>query len=235
PAALEVRYLRFRYESRDGKKSEMVLVTTLTDAAEIDWTELAELYATRWEIELKLRDLKTTLGMERFEVKSPAMARKTLRLMMIAHNLVRSMMQRAAIGSDHPLRALSFKGTLDLVVAWSLPAPRPPPPREGGGIDGCRTARTHRHQESGGTPLPARTAGSETKAEILSLSHRAKVPICRDPAPLTLPEARPNLVPFVTVIQCPKWTHCRKALVTFCKNGKWKKGRVVPSGLVSFP
>ncbi|WP_193214052.1 hypothetical protein [Luteolibacter marinus] len=56
--------------------------------------------------------------MERFEVKSPAMARKTLRLMMIAHNLVRSMMQRAAIASDHPLRALSFKGTLDLLVAW---------------------------------------------------------------------------------------------------------------------
>jgi hypothetical protein len=118
PATLEVRYLRFRYENREGKKSEMVLVTTLTDAAEIDWTELAELYATRWEIELKLRDLKTTLGMERFEVKSPAMARKTLRLMMIAHNLVRSMMQRAAIASDHPLRALSFKGSLDLLVAW---------------------------------------------------------------------------------------------------------------------
>src|SRR5690606_7178614 len=118
PAALEVRYLRFRYENRDGKKSEMVLVTTLTDAAEIDWTELAELYATRWEIELKLRDLKTTLGMERFEVKSPAMARKTLCMMMIAHNLVRSMMQRAAIASGHPLRELSFKGSLDLLVAW---------------------------------------------------------------------------------------------------------------------
>ena len=46
----------------------------------------------------------------------------------------------------------------------------------------------------------ARTAGSETKAEILSLSHRAQVPIRRDPAPLTLPEARPNLVPFGTGI-----------------------------------
>ena len=78
----------------------------------------AELYATRWEIELKLRDLKATLGMERFEVKSPAMARKTLRMMMIAHNLVRSMMQRAAIVADSPLRRIGFKGSLDLLLAW---------------------------------------------------------------------------------------------------------------------
>lgn len=118
PATLQVRYLRFRYENREGKKSEMVLVTTLTDPAEIDWTELAELYATRWEIELKLRDLKTTLGMERFEVRSPEMARKTLLMMMIAHNLVRSMIQRAAIASESSLRAISFKGSLDLLLAW---------------------------------------------------------------------------------------------------------------------
>lgn len=118
PATLRVRYIRFRYENREGKKCEMVLVTTLTDAATIDWTELAELYATRWEIELKLRDLKTTLGMERFEVKSPAMARKTLRMMMVAHNLVRSMMQRAATLGSTPLRAISFKGSLDLLLAW---------------------------------------------------------------------------------------------------------------------
>lgn len=118
PATQRVRYIRFRYENREGKKSEMVLVTTLTNTTEIDWTGLAELYATRWEIELKLRDLKTTLGMESFEVKSPAMARKTLCMMMIAHNLVRSMMQRAAITSDNPLRALSFKGSLDLLQAW---------------------------------------------------------------------------------------------------------------------
>jgi hypothetical protein len=118
PATLRVRYIRFRYENREGKKSEMVLVTTLTDGQAIDWTELAGLYATRWEIELKLRDLKTTLGMERFEVKSPAMARKTLRMMMIAHNFVRSMMQRAAVLADSPLRAISFKGSIDLLMAW---------------------------------------------------------------------------------------------------------------------
>lgn len=118
PDTLTVRYIRFRYENRGGEMSEMVLATTLLDGDAHDWTDLAVLYATRWEIELKLRDLKTTLGMERFEVRSPAMARKTLRMILIAHNLVRAMMQRAAIGDGCSLRDLSFKGSLDLLRAW---------------------------------------------------------------------------------------------------------------------
>lgn len=118
PESLSLRYIRFRYENRAGERCEMVLVTTLTDAKAHDWMEVAELYAVRWEIEVKLRDLKTTLGMESFAVLSPAMARKTLAMMMIAHNLVRSMMQRAAICGPCPLRTISFKGSLDLLAVW---------------------------------------------------------------------------------------------------------------------
>lgn len=118
PATLSLRYIRFRYENRSGEQSEMVLVTTLLDPQAYDWTDLAVLYASRWEIELKLRDLKTTLGMESLGVRSPEMARKTLLVMMIAHNLARSMMQRAAILGACPLRAISFKGSLGLLAAW---------------------------------------------------------------------------------------------------------------------
>jgi hypothetical protein len=118
PATLSLRYIRFDHENRAGKKSRMVLVTTLTDTAALDWPELAVLYATRWEIELKLRDLKTTLGMEHFAVRSPEMARKTLLMMMTACNLARAMMQRAAIVAGCALEAISFKGSLDLLAAW---------------------------------------------------------------------------------------------------------------------
>lgn len=118
PARLTLRYIRFAYKNRSGAKGMMVLVTTLTDTGAHDWTELSALYSTRWEIELKLRDLKTTLGMEHFPVRSPSMARKTLVMVMIAHNLVRAMMQRAAAGSDSSLAGISFKGSLDLLLAW---------------------------------------------------------------------------------------------------------------------
>lgn len=118
PDTLTLRYIRFGYENRGGDKSTMVLVTTLLDPKAHDWTELSDLYATRWEIELKLRDLKTTLRMERFDVRSPAMARKTLSMVIIAHNLIRAMIQRAALCEDVALQDMSFKASLDLLMAW---------------------------------------------------------------------------------------------------------------------
>ena len=40
------------------------------------------------------------------------------RMMLIAHNLVRAMTRRAAIGRGCEHRAISFKGCLDLLLAW---------------------------------------------------------------------------------------------------------------------
>ena len=72
------------YENRAGEKQMLVVVRSLLDPVEYDAVELSSLYAERWQIELKLRDIKTTLAMEHFAVKTPAMAHKTLWMMMIA-------------------------------------------------------------------------------------------------------------------------------------------------------
>jgi hypothetical protein len=53
--------------------------------------------------------------MEEFAVKSPAMAHKTLLMMMIAYNLLRSLMQKSAAHAGKSLVEMSFKGTLDAV------------------------------------------------------------------------------------------------------------------------
>ena len=117
PSTLSLRLIKLRYENRIGKMDELIVVTTLLDPKLHEGLELAELYARRWDIELKLRDLKTTLGMECFAVKSPAMAHKTLWMSVIAFNLIRCLMQRAAAGVEEPVWHLSFKGVLDLLVA----------------------------------------------------------------------------------------------------------------------
>lgn len=118
PGELKVRYIRFGYETRLGKKQTMILVTTLTDPKAYPAQEVIALYASRWEIEVKLRDLKTTLKMESFGVRSPEMARKTLNIMLIAFNLVRSMMQRSTQSQGLPHGETSFKRSLDLLLAW---------------------------------------------------------------------------------------------------------------------
>jgi len=117
PEELTLRYIKIGYEDRYGEKRSIVVVTTLLDPLQYDAIELSSLYTQRWEIEVKLRDVKTTLGMERFAVKSPEMAQKTLWLMMIAYNLLRYLMQKSAIEAGCPLCEMSFKGILDLLTS----------------------------------------------------------------------------------------------------------------------
>lgn len=117
PDELNIRLMWFWYEDRDGKKRRMVLATTLLDVERYQWDELAAIYHQRWDIELRLRDVKTTLGMEKMRVKTPETAHKTLEMTMIAYNLIKAACQQAAAenGEDH--RMLSFKGALDTIVA----------------------------------------------------------------------------------------------------------------------
>ena len=117
PGRLEIRYIKHSYQDRAGQKRTLVVATTLLDPAKYPAADLCALYAQRWEIELKLRDIKSTLDMESFAVKSPAMAHKTLWMMMIAYNLIRCLMQQTAIGAGKAPGEISFKGVLDYTTA----------------------------------------------------------------------------------------------------------------------
>lgn len=117
PDLLEIRYIKHSYQDRAGQKRVLVVATTLLDPVKYPAADLCDLYARRWEIELKLRDIKSTLGMESFAVKSPAMAHKTLWMMMIAYNLIRCLIQQTAVEAGKPLVELSFKGVLDHTIA----------------------------------------------------------------------------------------------------------------------
>lgn len=117
PKELEVRLIRFYFEDRAGKKRRMVLATTLTEHETYDWLDLAAIYAQRWDIELRLRDVKTTLKMEHLRVKTPETARKTLRMGLIAYNLIKASCQEAGHQEGKDLRLMSFKGALDTIVA----------------------------------------------------------------------------------------------------------------------
>jgi hypothetical protein len=117
PSSLTLRYIKIGYENRRGEKAMLVIVTTLLDPEAHDSCDVADLYARRWEIEVKLRDVKTTLGMEMFAVKSPEMARKTLTMMLIAYNLMRHAMKQAADVMEKPVNQMSLKGTVDLITA----------------------------------------------------------------------------------------------------------------------
>lgn len=109
PATLTVRELQTR-----GK----VLVTTLLDSNAMPKDAVKTLYRSRWNVELDLRSIKTTLGMETLNCKTPDMAEKEIWVYFLAYNLIRLMMAQSALLADKIPRSLSFKHTLQLWVAW---------------------------------------------------------------------------------------------------------------------
>ncbi len=70
-----------------------------------------KLYGQRWEVELNLRHLKTTLGMDVLRCKTPSMVRKEIHVYLLAYNLLRSLMWDAGTTYNAPPLRLSLQGT----------------------------------------------------------------------------------------------------------------------------
>lgn len=114
PGSIPVRIVRYTIARKGFRTERVTLVTTLLDAA-IPAADLADLYFRRWGIELHFREIKIHLNMDVLRCLSPAMIERELRMHFIAYNLIRSVMQRAALTHDVDLNRLSFKGCLDTV------------------------------------------------------------------------------------------------------------------------
>jgi len=119
PAQITVRILRFGATIRGFRARRITLVTTLLDAERFPAQALAALYARRWRLELCLRDLKTTMGLQALRCKTPDMAEKELLAYLVAHNLIRCVMAEAVARQPVDLERVSFKGSVDALRQYS--------------------------------------------------------------------------------------------------------------------
>ncbi len=103
---------------REVALESKVLITTLNDATQVPREALKALYRSRWHVELDIRNIKTTLGMETLTCKTPEMVEKEMWVYLLAYNLIRILMAQSAVLSDVLPRALSFKHTLQIWNAW---------------------------------------------------------------------------------------------------------------------
>ena len=104
---------------REVKVGKKVLVTTFLSPKKTSKPALGQLFQQRWQVELDLRNIKTTLGMEALSCKTPQMCEKEMWVYMMAYNLIRLLMAEAALQAGVLLRQISFKHTLQIWVAWS--------------------------------------------------------------------------------------------------------------------
>ncbi len=93
------------------RTKEITVVTTLLDSIEYPAGDILDLYDDRWDAEINLRHIKTTLGMDILSCKSPEMIRKEIYTYLLAYNLLRTIMYRAGADSDRDPVRLSLQGT----------------------------------------------------------------------------------------------------------------------------
>lgn len=95
-----------------------VLITTLSNTQRWPKREIRRLYRRRWEVEVNLRHIKTTLGMNTLRCKTPDMAEKEIWAHLLGYNLIRWLMADSARYADVLPRQLSFKHTVQLWHRW---------------------------------------------------------------------------------------------------------------------
>ena len=121
PASLTIRELEVHVREPGFRTECLVVVTTLTDARRYPRDDIAELYHKRWMVELDIRAIKDSLGLDFLRCKSPEMVRKELWIGALAYNLIRQTMAQSGMRQGASPRRMSFTAALQkLAATWCL-------------------------------------------------------------------------------------------------------------------
>ena len=105
---IQGRLIYVRVEQDGFRPIDVYLFTTLLSRVEYPLEDICELYDLRWQVEIDLRVVKTTLEMEQFEVKSAEIFRKEFIAGLLTYNIIRAFMVKTAIKVDIEVIKLSF-------------------------------------------------------------------------------------------------------------------------------
>jgi putative transposase len=86
PLTLEVREIEVDVEVPGFRATSFVVATTLIDATAYTTSDIASLYHDRWQVELDIRALKISMGLDVLRCKSPEMVRKEIWVGLLAYN-----------------------------------------------------------------------------------------------------------------------------------------------------
>ena len=119
PERMVIRAIRFNHKVKGFRSKDVTIYTTLLDPGRYPKAELIKLYRRRWEMELRFRDIKTTMGLEMLKCKTPDGCRKELWMGLLAYNLIRAVMAHAALERKVRLSKISFAGAVQRLTAFA--------------------------------------------------------------------------------------------------------------------
>ncbi len=118
PESITVRETRIAVTQVGFRTKEIVVVTTLLDPRQTTKEDLATLYRARWNNELDLRSIKSTMQMSELRCKTPELVRKEIWTYVLAYNLIRTLIAQVAARSEVLPRTISFKGAMQTLEAF---------------------------------------------------------------------------------------------------------------------
>src|SRR5439155_21297778 len=117
-ASLRVREVQVTVRHPGYRVKRFVAATTLLDVGQHSSADIADLYHQRWHVELDIRNIKQTLGMDILSCKTPEMIRREVWAHLLAYNLVRKVLAQAALAGEVTPRQLSFAGAVQTLNAF---------------------------------------------------------------------------------------------------------------------
>jgi hypothetical protein len=117
PESIEVREVELQVNQPGFRVESLVVVTTVVDAKTYTKEDLAELYHQRWLVELDIRAIKCTLGMDVLRCKTPEMIHREIWTCLLAYNLIRKTILEAARQGGLSPRQLSFTAAMQKIAA----------------------------------------------------------------------------------------------------------------------
>jgi Transposase DDE domain len=126
PRSLLMRQVSVDARDKNNRVEQFKVVTTILDAS-VDGGQIGGLYERRWDGEVDIRSIKSTMKMDILRCKTPEMVHKEIWAHLLAYNLLRTVMAVAASENGIEPREVSFKGAKQVVTAFApkLEAARP--------------------------------------------------------------------------------------------------------------
>jgi hypothetical protein len=120
PKWVDVRVVAYTVQRKGYRTKQVWIATTLMDKALWPDTKIAELYGHRWQIETCWGHLKTTMNMFALRCETVEGVQKELAMYLLAYNLVRMAMLRAAARQSVDIARISFIDAMRWLAARLL-------------------------------------------------------------------------------------------------------------------
>jgi hypothetical protein len=121
PKQIEVRLVDIKIDQPGFRSTGYTVATTIIEhnVYTRDW--IASVYRSRWLVELDIRSIKCSLGMEILRAKTPEMVRAELWSCLLAYNLIRLKMLQSGASAKRDIRSMSLSRTMVLLGnSWLL-------------------------------------------------------------------------------------------------------------------